>query len=139
MGTFARQGGNKIADGSAEGLVFDVLLVNFHVVFQQDLRHPSERLVVRHARGVRCVLLRVLVGRVRGDFRGDVFADALDDAVGIGEQCGEVLIAFAYHHFSEAAAMLASAHPYSVAPRRPIGGYRGDLGDESWSVTGAAD
>ena len=50
-----------------------------------------------------------------------------------------VLIAFAYHHFSEAAAMLASAHPYSVAPRRLIGGYRGDLGDESWFVTGAAD
>jgi hypothetical protein len=37
-----------------------------------------------HACGVRRVFLRVLVGHGGGDLWRDVFADALDDPVGIG-------------------------------------------------------
>jgi hypothetical protein len=47
---------------------------------------------VRHARGVRGVLLRVLVGRVGGDLGRDVVADAFGDPVGVGEQRAELLV-----------------------------------------------
>ena len=67
---------HQVADKAFERLVLHELLVDLRVVLQQVLHHLGQCLVVRHTRGVRGVFLRILVGRVGGDFRRDVFADA---------------------------------------------------------------
>ena len=57
------------------------------------LHHLGKRLIVSHARGVWCVLVRILVGRVSSYLGGDVVSDALRDPVGVGEQRAELFIA----------------------------------------------
>ena len=56
------------------------------------LHHLTERLVVRHARGVWRILLRILVRRVGSDLGGDVVDEAAEDAVGVGEVGAELLV-----------------------------------------------
>ena len=90
--SLAREGVNHVADKPFEGLVLHELLVNLGVIRQEMLHHLGERLVVRHACGMRRVFLRVLVCLIGGDFGGDVVSDALRYPVGVGEQGAELLI-----------------------------------------------
>ena len=83
---------HHIADEALERFIIDELFVHLRIVLQEVLHHLAQGLVVRHARGVRRVLLGVLVRRVGGDLRRDVLAYALGDAVGVGEQRAELLI-----------------------------------------------
>ena len=79
--SLTRQRIHHVADKTPERLVLDKLLVDLRVVFEEDLYHLAERLVVGHARRVRRVLLGVLIGLVGGDLRRDVVANPLPDAV----------------------------------------------------------
>src|ERR1019366_5072759 len=62
QGSLAREGVHHVADEALKRLVLHELLVHLRVVLQEVLHHHCQRLVVRHARSVRRVLLRVLVG-----------------------------------------------------------------------------
>ena len=88
----ARDREHHVADEPLERLVLDELLVDLGVVLQEVLHHLGQRLVVRHARGVRRVLPGVLIGRVGGDLGRDVVADAFRDPIGVGEQRAELLV-----------------------------------------------
>jgi hypothetical protein len=60
-----------------KGLVLHELLVDLRVILQEVLHHLGQGLIMCHARRVRRVLLRVLVGRVGGDLWCDVVAEAI--------------------------------------------------------------
>ena len=85
-----------VADGSvretSRQYSLHKLLVHLRVVLQQVLHHSSERLIVCHARCVRCVLPSILVSGVGGNLRRDVVANSLRDPVAIGEKRSELII-----------------------------------------------
>ena len=56
------------------------------------LHHLSQRLIVGHTRGVRRVLLRILVCRIGGDLGSNVVSYTLRDTITVGEQSPELII-----------------------------------------------
>ena len=79
--SLSRQRIHHVADEAPEGIVLDKLLVDLGVVLQEQLHHLAERNIVGHARGMRRVLLGVLVGLVGSDLWSDLLSYPARDSV----------------------------------------------------------
>jgi len=83
---------HHVTHEALERFIFNELLVELRIVLHRSLHRLAQRLVERHTRGVRGVLLRILVGHVSGDLRRDVLADTFGHTISVGEQGGELLV-----------------------------------------------
>jgi hypothetical protein len=86
------QGKHHVPDEPLERLVLYELPIDLRVVRQEVLHYPRQSLVVRHPRGVRGVLPRVLVCGVGRNLGRDVVADAPGDPIRVREQGAELVV-----------------------------------------------